>query len=123
MNRIFSRVAETCGWPALLCCLLMSLAAKSPAQERGAAIFQNSGCLRCHSITGVGGTRAPDLGKVGLRRSPVQIRKQIVHGGHGMPPFGDVLSTRKIDAIVQFLRSCRTDTPPGCRTWEAPATP
>jgi mono/diheme cytochrome c family protein len=86
-------------------------------QERGAADFRARGCVRCHSITGVGGDRAPDLGRVGLRRSPRQIRTQIIKGGHGMPPFGKTLSAAEVDDLVAFLSSCHTDDAPGCRTW------
>jgi ubiquinol-cytochrome c reductase cytochrome b subunit len=63
----------------------------------------------------VGGTRGPDLGSVGLRRTPRQIRKQILHGGHGMPPFGGVLTRSEVDDLVLFLTSCRSDQVPGCR--------
>jgi mono/diheme cytochrome c family protein len=86
-------------------------------QERGAADFRARGCVRCHSITGVGGDRAPDLGSVGLRRSPRQIRNQIIKGGHGMPPFGKTLSATEVSDLVAFLSSCRTGEAPGCRTW------
>lgn len=82
---------------------------------RGAVDFHTKGCERCHRITGVGGDRAPDLGSVGLRRNAHQIKLQILNGGHGMPPFGDVLSKKEVDDLVSFLTSCRTDTPPGCR--------
>src|ERR1700733_8199930 len=62
------------------------------ARERGAMVFQARGCERCHSILGVGGDRAPDLATVGKRRLASQIKIQVMNGGHGMPPFGDVLS-------------------------------
>jgi mono/diheme cytochrome c family protein len=123
---MISRLASARRGPAL--CLLIltaalsvSFAAEAQARERGSQAFQTKGCLRCHSITGVGGKRAPDLGSVGLRRSPAQIRRQIERGGHGMPPFGGVLSRHDISDLVEFLRSCRTDDAPGCRDWEAPA--
>jgi mono/diheme cytochrome c family protein len=97
-------------------------AADAQRRERGSTVFQTHGCLRCHSVTGAGGDRAPDLGSVGLRRSPGQIRRQIVHGGHGMPPFGKVLSGRDIDDLVEFLSSCRSHEAPGCRNWEGPVS-
>jgi mono/diheme cytochrome c family protein len=95
-------------------------ASDHPAQQRGALDFHTQGCERCHSITGVGGQRAPDLGSVGLRRTPRQIRRQILRGGHGMPPFGKVLANSEVDDLVVFLSSCRTDQAPGCREWDAP---
>jgi len=124
MNTVVPRLAQAPRWLAIsvLFALMLSagFAADLDARARGAAAFQTKGCLRCHSITGAGGTRAPDLGSVGLRRSPAQIRRQIVHGGHGMPPFGAVLGGRDIGDLVAFLSSCRSDQPPGCRTWKAP---
>src|SRR5271165_6751887 len=67
----------------------IAYASNSDARERGALAFQTKGCERCHAITGVGGDRAPDLGSVGQRRAPGQIKTQILNGGHGMPPFGN----------------------------------
>jgi mono/diheme cytochrome c family protein len=87
------------------------------ARQHGAAVFRAAGCERCHSIIGVGGDRAPDLGTVGQRRAPHQIKLQILKGGHGMPPFGEVLRKDEVQDLVTFLASCRTETPPGCRQW------
>jgi mono/diheme cytochrome c family protein len=92
------------------------------ARRRGAAAFQTRGCERCHSILGVGGDRAPDLGTIGKRKSTSQIKNQIVKGGHGMPPFGGVLSKDEVKNLVIFLTSCRTDAVPGCRQWTQPET-
>ena len=94
---------------------LVVCASNSDARERGAVAFHTKGCERCHAITGVGGDRAPDLGSVGQRRAPGQIKTQILNGGHGMPPFGKVLSKDDVKDLVAFLASCRTDTAPGCR--------
>jgi len=124
--KVVRRVLPACRWLAILSVLLAALApvvfgAGPEARTRGAFAFQTKGCLRCHSITGVGGTRAPDLGSVALRRTPERIRRQIVHGGHGMPPFGGVLNARDVSDLVEFLSSCRTDHAPGCRVWDTPA--
>jgi cytochrome c553 len=109
---------------ALFCSVMLAAASTRvvmsldrPHQETGSGDFRVHGCVRCHSITGVGGDRAPDLGSVGLRRSPRQIRNQIIKGGHGMPPFGKTLSGTEVNDLVAFLSSCRTDDAPGCRTW------
>lgn len=95
--------------------------ASSRADRRhGAYLFETAGCERCHSITGVGGVRAPDLGNVGLRRGAGRIRKQIMKGGHGMPPFGEALKKDEVNDLVEFLTSCRTRIAPGCRQWMPP---
>ena len=98
-------------------------ASNGDAGERGAVYFQTKGCERCHSITGVGGDRAPDLGSVGLRRGTHQIKAQILKGGHGMPPFSDVLTNDEVKDLVAFLASCRTDAAPGCRQWTTAQSP
>jgi len=90
-------------------------AVSADAQKRGATLFQTKGCERCHSILGVGGDRAPDLGTVGARKTANQIRMQVVNGGHGMPPFGKVLSKDEVKDVVVFLTSCKTEEAPGCR--------
>jgi mono/diheme cytochrome c family protein len=101
----------------------ITYASSKNADERGAVLFQTRGCERCHSITGVGGDRAPDLGSVGLRRKPGQIKAQILRGGNGMPPFKGVLAKDEVEELVKFLGSCRSDTPPGCRQWASPQSP
>jgi mono/diheme cytochrome c family protein len=92
-------------------------AVSADARHRGATVFQTKGCERCHSILGIGGDRAPDLGRVGQRKTATQIRTQIVDGGHGMPPFGKVLSKSEVKDVVAFLASCRAEAAPGCRQW------
>jgi mono/diheme cytochrome c family protein len=87
------------------------------ARERGATVFETRGCERCHAILGVGGDRAPDLATVGERRSASQIKTQVMNGGHGMPPFGSILSKDEVKDVVTFLSSCRTKDAPGCRQW------
>lgn len=98
-------------------------ASSNDAHERGASIFHTKGCERCHSVTGVGGDRAPDLGSVGQRRGSSQIKTQILKGGHGMPPFEGVLARSEVKDLVAFLIACRTDTPPGCRKWMPAQSP
>ena len=95
-------------------------AANADSRQRGAAVFQTKGCERCHSILGVGGDRAPDLGSVGKRKTAGQIRMQVVDGGHGMPPFRKVLSKDEMKDVVVFLTACKTDAAPGCRQWMQP---
>ena len=98
----------------------VAFASSEDALKRGAIAFHTKGCERCHSITGVGGDRAADLGAVGLRRKPTKIKSQILEGGGGMPPFKSVLTKNEVSDLVVFLTSCRTEMAPGCREWGAP---
>jgi len=41
--------------------------AQAGSPRTGKALFQQKGCVKCHSIAGTGGTAAPDLGKQRLR--------------------------------------------------------
>jgi mono/diheme cytochrome c family protein len=98
-------------------------ASDSDARSRGAIVFQAKGCERCHSITGVGGDRAPALSTVGWHRAPQQIMTQILQGGHGMPPFKGVLTNNEVKDLVAFLSSCQTESTPGCRRWQLAPSP
>lgn len=101
----------------------VAYASNGDSRDRGAIVFHTRGCERCHSITGVGGDRAPDLSSVGQRRGAGQIKKQILKGGNGMPPFKDVLTEGEVKDLVAFLTSCRNNSAPGCRQWTAAQTP
>jgi mono/diheme cytochrome c family protein len=86
------------------------------AAQQGAGVFHET-CARCHSITGVGGDRGPDLSAVGKHMSAAKIQKQVLKGGHGMPPFANVLNDDQIKDVVAFLGTCKTKEAPGCRSW------
>lgn len=62
---------------------IRSLNAAATASARGnvthgAALFQSSGCVRCHRINGEGGRLGPDLSQIGQTRSPEFLRRSIV---------------------------------------------
>jgi mono/diheme cytochrome c family protein len=126
-----SRRAVICSISLFACSILIFFflnrsfahASSADARERGATAFHTKGCESCHSITGVGGDRAPDLGSVGQRRKTDQIRAQILKGSKSMPPFEGVLSKDEVKDLVAFLTSCRTDVAPGCREWTASSNP
>lgn len=80
----------------------------SAAKRRGAAVYADNGCQQCHTIHhDNGGTKGPDLSGVGRVLSKDQIRTQILHGGHQMPPFADILHKSEVDDLVAYLHSCR----------------
>ena len=74
---------------------------------RGAKVFTESGCPRCHAIRQQGGTKGPDLSSVGRRLTETQIRTQIKDGGKQMPAFAEILEKSETDDLVAYLRSCR----------------
>lgn len=93
-----------------------SRAAADPALARGRAVFDESGCARCHSIAGAGSPRSP-LDGVGSRLSAAEIRNFVladagVQGGlspraieakrrYAELPAGD------LDALVGYLAALK----------------
>lgn len=53
--------------------------------ERGAQLFVNMACAQCHTLRGRGGAFGPDLTGIGLRRSPVYLRRALVDPGAEVP--------------------------------------
>jgi cytochrome c oxidase cbb3-type subunit 3 len=69
--------------------LSLSRAAARPGPgnaERGAAVFQSSGCGSCHVIEGRGGILGPELSTIGGRRGAVYLRESIVRPAASHPP-------------------------------------
>jgi cytochrome c oxidase cbb3-type subunit III len=54
--------------------------------ERGAAVYQSSGCGSCHVIDGRGGILGPELTGIGGRRGAVYLREAIVKPAASHPP-------------------------------------
>ncbi|MFQ5858916.1 MAG: c-type cytochrome [Anaerolineae bacterium] len=112
---------------ALLLGILMyplSAAQPTPSSEEGQALFQQLGCIACHSTTGeplVGPTLKGLFGsertltsggpvtadEVYLRESILDPNAKVVQGfPPAMPPnFGDRLSAEDLDAIVVYIKS------------------
>jgi ubiquinol-cytochrome c reductase cytochrome b subunit len=76
-----------------------------PDVESGSKLFYTKACLYCHSISGQGGHRGPDLTKVGERLTESQITIRIVNGGGNMPAYGGTLSQKELKDLVSFLKS------------------
>lgn len=77
----------------------------------GAAVFQNRGCMNCHSLHGKGGTFGPALDRVGRRLNKEKIEHYIrdpksVNPKAMMPPQKD-LSDKELEAVVGFLANLK----------------
>lgn len=76
-------------------------------QETGAVLFHRTGCEHCHGVNGVGTEKAPDLSDIGTMWKKPRIKRQILDGGHEMPPFRDALQPNQVNALVEFLSAKR----------------
>jgi mono/diheme cytochrome c family protein len=81
------------------------------------ALIEAGGCLGCHMLDGKGGTVAPDLSRVGARRSAASLRGKIldprasVTRGYeqlaGVMPatYGTMLNAAQLEALVRYLEA------------------
>jgi len=77
-----------------------------PSAGVGQRLFEQKGCIGCHSIAGKGGTIGPALDDVGLRRSPEWMiqhfrEPKAVSPGTVMPQFG--FTEDEARALTDFL--------------------
>ncbi len=71
----------------------------------GASLFYKKGCLYCHSVSGDGGHRGPDLTKVADRLNDQQMTIRIVNGAGNMPAFGASMTKKELQEILAFLNT------------------
>jgi mono/diheme cytochrome c family protein len=81
-----------------------------PSITEGQRLFQQKGCIGCHSVAGKGGTTGPALDDVGLRRLPEWMMQHFrepraVSPGTVMPQFGFTESEAR--ALTDFLLHLR----------------
>jgi len=83
----------------------------------GREALQRYGCLSCHELKGMASTGkiGPDLSRIGARQTANQIRESILAPDARVAPefekfkgimpktFGDQLTARQLEAVVQFL--------------------
>lgn len=79
-----------------------------PGPQAGRRLFQDKGCIGCHSVGGKGGTVGPALDKIAERRTPEWIMQhfrnpQSVSPGSVMPQFE--LTEQQVRALTEFLLS------------------
>ena len=72
---------------------------------QGGQLFSSRGCLFCHTISGHGGKRGPNLTTVGNRLTADQMVIRILNGGYNMPGYGGILGSGEVTSLVAFLQS------------------
>lgn len=78
----------------------------------GPELFQSKGCVQCHSMKNVGGSKGPHLDAVGKRLKKDQIERQIQQGSLAMPSFAEALSPEELHTLVEYLHSCKREIAP-----------
>lgn len=82
---------------------------------RGAALFEDARCTRCHTLGGFGTSRGPDLTTVGARRGATFLREAILDPGAALPrgqtaiapEFPDYLMVQVVEADGNEVRGAR----------------
>jgi ubiquinol-cytochrome c reductase cytochrome b subunit len=79
----------------------------SPSQQAGAQIFEQHGCINCHTIAGVGGERGPNLTTIGTQLSSDQLTWRVLNGGRNMPAYGETLTPQQLSQLVDYLSTLK----------------
>jgi mono/diheme cytochrome c family protein len=87
-----------------------------PVSEVDPERIYNQMCARCHGVDGRGDPEVAksipvkDLTSAEVQAKPTEDLERIIMGGQNqMPPFGEALSQRKIQAVVGHLRKLATN--------------
>ncbi|HEX5473601.1 MAG TPA: cytochrome b N-terminal domain-containing protein [Vicinamibacterales bacterium] len=78
----------------------------------GARVFYDKGCEFCHTVSGYGGIRGPDLTDAGDRLTRDQMLTRILSGAENMPSYTGNLTPRQTEVLLLFLQSRRRFPPP-----------
>jgi mono/diheme cytochrome c family protein len=84
------------------------------AEEAGAVLFRDKGCVFCHGPGGAGTTKAPSLADIRKDKAwpATRMTSQILNGGQKMPPFRESLDDNEVAAVVAYLRAKHRPVPP-----------
>ena len=77
-------------------------ASSGPVYE-GAMVFNEKGCLYCHTIDGHGGKTGPDLTYIADQLTRAQMTLRIMNGAYNMPVFAHILSSTETQNLLAFL--------------------
>jgi ubiquinol-cytochrome c reductase cytochrome b subunit len=91
------------------------IGATSGPVYQGAQVFNDKGCLYCHSIAGHGGQRGPDLTYVADRLTKDQLTIRIVNGGYNMPAYAGNITPGELDELTKFLATRKNTGPAGAQ--------
>ncbi|MDA8162026.1 MAG: cytochrome b N-terminal domain-containing protein [Desulfobacteraceae bacterium] len=69
----------------------------------GAMVFNEKGCIYCHTIEGHGGKRGPDLTYIADRLTRNQLTLRFMNGAYNMPVFAHTLTTTDTEDLLEFL--------------------
>ncbi len=79
--------------------------ASTPEIANGANLFYSKGCEYCHTVSGHGGIRGPELTFAGDNLTAAQIATRIYSGAENMPSYTNILTPDETQALVAFLTS------------------
>jgi putative heme-binding domain-containing protein len=83
----------------------VDLAALAGSPEAGRAAFERLDCGRCHMVEGLGGRLGPDLSRVGGRRDPEELARDLAEPSAEVAPrWWTVRVTRADGTVVEGLR-------------------
>jgi len=71
----------------------------------GARVFYEKGCEYCHTVSGYGGIRGPNLSDAGDRLTPAQMATRIFSGAENMPSYRGELTEEQLSSLLTFLSS------------------
>jgi ubiquinol-cytochrome c reductase cytochrome b subunit len=71
----------------------------------GATVFYAKGCEFCHTVSGYGGIRGPDLTGAGDRMTADQIQTRILSGAINMPSYNGNMTPEEMSELTAFLTS------------------
>ncbi len=83
----------------------VDLAALPGSPEAGRAVFERLDCERCHMVEGRGGRLGPDLSRVGGRRDPEELARDLTEPSAEVAPrWWTVRVTRADGTVIEGLR-------------------
>jgi mono/diheme cytochrome c family protein len=131
-NNAFGLLARGGAWRAAVCLAaillflpLRSIIAQAPPEPAvnaaaGSRVFGSKGCVKCHSIKGLGGTEGPDLGRTPRLRSFYDLAADMWnHGPEMVERMRELdirrprLSPRETGDLIAFLFTVEYFDPPG----------